>query len=272
MFHGSRGTVFSKRVPLAAGGKKGGIMKRVIIFLQALLVIGSLFGQQRDYTAKWQNDYENYAQTIQGKNDPRVKWAKEVFERVKGVADKAEARFPDLHIIDSRAGIYARSVQDGGIIIDLDTLDICYLGSTREEGNRRLAFILGHELAHLANKDFIHQEFYYELMKQGDRKEQEELTRDFKLSDPAKIKTLREREVLADQKGMLYASMAGYDVGQLFREGNDFLTYWAQQTGISMLYDNPTESHPSLKNRLKFIREKMIAVVNRLELFRAGVK
>jgi tetratricopeptide (TPR) repeat protein len=244
-------------------------MKRILFFLLSFTVMGNLFSQQRDYTAKWLYDYGNYAKT-EGKNDPRVKWAFEVFERVKGVADRAEARFPRLWIIDSRSDIYARSVPDGGIIIDLSTLDICYRGGSREEGNRRLAFILGHELAHLANKDFIHHEAFAALQEHGNQNAREVLTRYFKLSDPEKRKALRERELLADQKGVLYASMAGYDVGKLFWKDNNFFTYWAQQTGVGMFYDEFPQ-HPSLMKRLQFIRPQLQTVVKRLELFKAGV-
>jgi tetratricopeptide (TPR) repeat protein len=244
-------------------------MKKILFFLLLFSVIGTLYSQQRDYTAKWLYDYGNYTKTG-GKNDPRVKWAFEVFERVKGVADKAEARFPRLWIIDSRSHIYARSVPDGGIIIDLSTLDICFRGVSREEGNLRLAFILGHELAHLANKDYIHHEAFAALQENGNQNAQEALIRYFKLSDPEKRKAFRERELLADQKGVLYASMAGYDVGKLFWNDNNFFTYWAQQTGVGMFYDE-SPRHPSMIKRLQFIRPQLQTVVKRLELFRAGV-
>ena len=244
-------------------------MKKIIIFLLIFLTMGNLFSQQRDYTAKWLYDYGNYAETG-GKNAPRVKRAFEVFERLKSVADRVEARFPRLWIIDTGAGIYARSVPDGGIIIDANTLDICYRGVRREEGDRRLAFVLGHELAHLANKDFIHHEAFTALQEHSDQKVREVMNQYFKLSDTEKRKKLKERELLADQKGVLYASMAGYNVGKLFWEDTNFFTYWAQQTGVGMFYDE-SPHHPSLIKRLQFIRTQLQAIVNRLELFRAGV-
>jgi tetratricopeptide (TPR) repeat protein len=244
-------------------------MRKTLIFLLAFLVIGNLFSQQKDYTAKWLYDYGNYAKTA-GKSDPRVKWAIDVFERVKVMADRAGGRFPRLLIIDSRSDIYARSVPDGGIIIDLSTLDICYREVSREEGSRRLAFILGHELAHLSNKDFIHHEAFAALQENGNQNARDVLTGYFKLSDPEKRKTLRERELLADQKGVLAASMAGYDVGKLFWENNNFFTHWAGQTGVGMFYDE-SPFHPSLMKRLQFIRPQLQTVVKRLELFKAGV-
>jgi RNA polymerase sigma factor (sigma-70 family) len=108
----------------------------------------------------------DYEDTI-GKNDPWVGWASAVFERVKATADKPGGRFPRLYIINTKGEPFALSVPDGGIIINPTTLETCYADVDRAEGDRRLAFILGHELAHLANKDFMHQEAFQALQKYG---------------------------------------------------------------------------------------------------------
>lgn len=60
-------------------------MKKILFFLLSFTVMGNLFSQQRDYTAKWLYNHDNYVKTG-GKNDPRVKWAFEVFKRVRVVA------------------------------------------------------------------------------------------------------------------------------------------------------------------------------------------
>jgi tetratricopeptide (TPR) repeat protein len=251
--------------------RQSGSRFRIILFLLAIIVaMCNLFSQKKDYTEKWSYDHDSYIEK-EGKNDPRVKWAFKVFEKVKRVADKAEARIPRLEIINTRiGGIYARSLTDGGIIIDPNTLDICYRGLGREQGDSRLAFILGHELAHLANKEFIHQEAFAALQKYGNQNIKKKLARYFKLECVERSRVLRKRELLADQKGVLYASMAGYDVGKLFWQDKNFFTYWAKQTGIGMLYDKSPQ-HPSFKKRLEFIRTQLQAVVNDLELFNAGV-
>jgi tetratricopeptide (TPR) repeat protein len=64
--------------------------------------------------------------------------------------------------------------------------------------------------------------------------------------------------------------MAGYKVGELFQGKNNFLTHWANQTGIEVVYDDDPR-HPSLEKRLQFIRVQQEKVVKQLELFRAGV-
>jgi tetratricopeptide (TPR) repeat protein len=263
---GSRGAVFSKSAPLAAGGK----INRILFLIAIIVMMGNLYSQKTGFIEKRLYDHDRYVEKG-GENDDRVEWAYRVFEKLKRVADKAEARIPRLEIIDTRVGgIYARSLTDGGIIIDPNTLDICYRGVGREQGNRRLAFILGHELAHLVNKEFIHQEAFAALQRYGDQNIKKKLAHLFKLGCVERRRVLRERELLADQKGMLYAAMAGYDVGKLFWQDKNFFTHWARQTGIGMFYDESPQ-HPSFKKRLEFIRTQLQAVVNDLELFNAGV-
>lgn len=246
-------------------------MKKALIVLLILPALYNLYAnrENKDYTPWWIYHHGDYAKTAR-KDDPRVSWAFEVFEQVKNAADKTADRTPRLFITKTRFGPYALSLPDGGIIINPKTLDICYNGEDRKKGDSRLAFILGHELAHLGNKDFIHRQAFLTLKEYGDKKAKKELCQYFQLSDPEKTREFKKRELLADQKGSLYAVMAGYDVGELFREKNNFLTHWANQTGIGMSYDDDPR-HPSLGKRLKFIRVQQKQVINQLELFKAGV-
>ncbi|MCX6580177.1 MAG: hypothetical protein NT166_08335 [Candidatus Aminicenantes bacterium] len=236
----------------------------LLFFLFFLTVIFDLNSQNRDYTQWWIYNHGDYAKG-EGKNDPRVKWVFGVFERVKDAADKAEGRLPRLFIINKTQGNIAMELPDGGIIIDPGTLGICYDGAGRELGNSRMAFILGHELAHLANKDYIHHEAFMTLQKYGDEKKRGELAGDFKI---AEVKT---KEILADQKGAIYASMAGYPIDTLVgeKEKDNFLLYWARRTGISDASGDP--GHPAMRKRAEFIRSQVSAVVKQVELFKAGV-
>jgi tetratricopeptide (TPR) repeat protein len=244
-------------------------MKRVPFIMVLLLSTFPVFAGNKDYSDWWLYSYGDYTKT-KGENDPRVRWTFAVFERVKGVADKTGNRSPRLFIINSKFGPYAVSLPDGGIIINPKTLDICYEGEDRTKGNSRLAFILGHELAHLANDDFMHREAFLALEKWDNKKAKKELIKYLKLSDPGKFDEYKEKEMLADKKGALYTAMAGYEVAGLFWGKDNFLQHWAKQTGIGMFYDDDP-LHPSLINRLHFIQSQLQAVANQLELFKAGV-
>lgn len=235
-----------------------------------MFVMFNIYGQNSDYTSWWMDIFGDYKKT-EGKNDPRVKWAEAVFDRVRNVADRAKPDLPRLFIINSQKGIYAVALPDGGIVINRKTLDICYSGAGKETGNRRMAFVLGHELAHMANNDFIHKEAFQALEKWGNTKAVKELKKYF--YPPGKEREtgeIKKRELLADRMGAFYAAMAGYDVGGLFFEKDNFLTQWAGQTGIGMLYDDAGR-HPSLEERLVFLRTQLKEVPHHLELFNAGV-
>jgi len=244
-------------------------MRQCLFFIVILLIISNLCGRNRDYTGWWIENYGDYARD-RGKNDPKVDWAVSVFERVKNVADKGEARLPRLFIINTVGKPYAMAIPDGGIIINSTTLDICYSGVGRKEGDRRLAFILGHELAHLGNKDFMHREAFQALKKYGEEGMKKTMREFFNLSTLEKAKHFKEKEFLADRKGAIYAAMVGYDIGKLFAKKNNFLKYWAQQAEIGFAYDK-NSLHPSFEKREQFIRTQLKAVANQVELFNAGV-
>jgi tetratricopeptide (TPR) repeat protein len=244
-------------------------MKQCLSLMLSLLLAWPLLAHNKDYSGWWIYNYDDYTQT-KGKNDPRVRRAAAVFERLTNAADKAEARLPHLFIINHRKGPYALAVPDGGIIINPRTLDICYTGASGAEGDARLAFILGHELAHLANRDFIHREAFQALQQYGEKSVRDRLIGYFELPDPEKAKVHRERELLADRNGALYAAMAGYDINGLSAKGDNFLKHWARQTGIDYFYDRDP-LHPSFQEREQFIHSQLSAVAGQVELFRAGV-
>jgi len=269
---GSRGAVFSKRAPLAAGGKKRSFeMKRVLGVLIALIITYSVFGDNRDKIKWWLYYYGDYSETV-GKNDPRVQQVFDVFERVKSTADKVVSRRPRLFIINTRGEPLALALPDGAIIINPKTLDICYSGVSEDEekAKQRMAFILGHELAHLGNKDFMHREAFQALEEHGTGNSKEKIRSYFKPSKQEKTREYKKKELMADKMGALYASMAGYDISGLLGKTDHFLSLWVNQSGIGNIYDEGV-THPSLENRLKFVRAQLMEVVQQIELFKAGV-
>lgn len=244
-------------------------MKKTLILLIAIMFIGNLYSHNMDYIQWWISNHGDYAKT-EGKNDPRVQRTQTVFERVKKAADKLDARLPHLLIIPTRGKIYARALPDGGIIINPETLDVCYNNVTPTTGDQRMAFVLGHELAHLANNDYLHHEAYKVLEEYGSKKSRHELSRYFAPSNPEKYRESQKKELLADRNGAFFASMAGYDMGTLFNEKSNFFTHYAAQTGIGMNYE-PDPRHPSFTKRVEFIRSQLQAIPKQLELFNAGV-
>jgi tetratricopeptide (TPR) repeat protein len=244
-------------------------MKKALIFLLTLPALFNLYSSSKDNAPWWIYNHGDYVKTA-GKKDPRVRQAFAVFERLKNATDTSEDRPPRLFIINTRGEPFAHALPDGGIIINPRTLDICYAGVHSEKGNQRLAFILGHELAHLAHKDFLHMEAFLALKEYGEEKAKKGLVRYFKRSDPETARENKRKELMADSNGIAYAAMAGYDISELFEKKDNFLKHWARQIGIGYFYDGDPK-HPSFEKREQFIRLKLVKVVKQVELFRAGV-
>jgi tetratricopeptide (TPR) repeat protein len=221
-----------------------------------ILLIVPIFLQNSDDARWWTNKFGNYAK-IRGESDSRVQRAFMVFERLKDVADEARARMPQLVIINTNGSgkPYALALPDGSIIINLETLEICYDVVDKKAGDSRLVIILGHEIAHLVQKDFTHSRAFLGHQEHGNKKIWEED---------------KERELQADKNGVLYAVMAGYDTSALFTKENNFLRRWVEQSGIGSYYDDDPQ-HPSMQKRVEFIRSQLKKVIENVELFRAGV-
>jgi tetratricopeptide (TPR) repeat protein len=248
-------------------------MKKVLMFVISLLIAYITFADSadsnKDYAQWWLATYGDYAD-VKGKKDWRVPEAFGVFERVRNVTDKLDPYTARLFIINSEDEPYAMALPFGGIIISKKTLDICYANVKPKIGSQRMAFILGHELAHLANKDFMHREAFLALKKHGNEKANKMIAKHFHLSKPEKAKECRLKELMADRDGVLYASMAGYDIAGLFTNDNPFFNYWANQIGIRNFY-REDDRYPSLKERADFIRVRLKEMVEQIELFKAGV-
>ncbi len=85
--------------------------------------------------------------------------AQEVFNGILAAADRRVGVEPVLHIIGYDGVPWAQSLADGSIILSKNGLEFCYKNQNSEEGDARLAFVIGHELAHQFNGDFWHYRF-----------------------------------------------------------------------------------------------------------------
>lgn len=210
-------------------------------------------------SARWLTEYGDYAAGA-GRDDPRVKQAFAVFERLKNIADKTGDRLPRLVIPNARDKANALALPDNTVIITPGILDYCYHVPGQFTGDIALALILAHELSHLAGKDFSSHEMVAAFHDDNDMKDP--MSKD-------RAEELKKMEIEADRKGVVYAVMAGYDVSRLFTAENNFLQHWAKQTGID--YDKDQVLHPAMQERARSIREELARLAEEAELFRAGV-
>ncbi len=218
---------------------------------------------------------ENYG-VISEEEGPLVTRAEGVFNMVSMASDKMGNRIPKLLIIRSKGDPWAISLKDGTIILTHGALNVCYKGVAEEDGDSRLAFLLGHELAHLSNDDFWHafaftaveENLIYTEIKKA-LKAQLEKTGDIKADDPESDKFIRTKELQADSYGIISMAIAGYDPRAIVDDSNNFFEEWVSQTTSAAAYEDPR--HPGPEMRSEFLRSQLSAVVETIDYFTFGV-
>ena len=160
-------------------------------------------------------------------NDPQAKRAYEIFDRLIRAAGSRPGIVPRLFIAktEPRNISLPISIPDGSIIISKKTLEIC----AKDPGlsDDRLAFVLGHELAHLLKDDFWHMKFFSAI-----KSAEKEKPSDAKLLSEIKeivgtTDQVLAKELQADEFGIIYASMAGFNTSAIVTDDNvNFFAEW----------------------------------------------
>ncbi|MFT5137518.1 MAG: tetratricopeptide (TPR) repeat protein [Arenicella sp.] len=204
---------------------------------------------------------------------PLVANANLVFSRLMAVVDKAKPKDPTLVIVNSQSWPWAIALPDNTVILTRGALEICYRGVSKVQGDVRLSMIIAHELAHLAEDDYWHRDIYLTLADNEDMRKQEVFSfigqrsgfGDNNNSDW--LNAVRDREIRADDKGFLYASIAGFDVSNLIDlNGQSFFQYWKTSTGNS-----EDGVHLTAKDRTAFIAARYRDLSNMSEAFHLGL-
>ena len=223
---------------------------------------------------------DHYIETY-GLVDPstlKAQRAQDIFERVRLTAESPIGLTPSLKIINSDGKPWAVALPDGYIILSRAALEICYQGVPEETGDARLAFVLGHEIAHLANGDFWHRQIYFAAAGEPDSASMEKIRRTVRTmagisnekGDDDWHDVVKTKELQADDGGFLYASLAGFRTDQIFaknKDGEDFLDYWVTQTRT--LED---KFHLGPQERSDYLRHRFNAIATRVEYFNSGVR
>ena len=206
-----------------------------------------------------------YIENFGGRLDPEtLPDVYEVFAKIRSVAEMNDRDLPQLVVIKDLPGPPAFVLPDGNLVLTQQALDIIYNGVPLWEGNTRLAFVLGHELAHLASDDSWSTEVKHLIQSKAlsgeiDGSILEQIEHD--------KKDLIERELKADDKGFLYAAMAGFPVEVLLAHENDFLSYWVAET-----HTQSSKTHPEAIQRTNLLSVRLQQKKDALEFFYMGVR
>jgi len=205
------------------------------------------------------------------RNYLRVENIFRALKRVSGL----ESSGAELIIVASNTKPWAIALADGNVVLSAGAVDIIYSTGNPDTSDAWMAFVLGHEIAHLKNADLwhhkVHSALVASLAENPDSSLQSVRKKLFQSSsDPNRIKSL---ELKADEQGFLYASLAGYDTSRLFRGDasgdagsdlaeRDFLNYWVEQTGAQS-----DLTHHSASDRTRFLKARLNSMSNHIDLF-----
>jgi len=174
-----------------------------------------------------------------------------------------------LLVINSPGKPWAIALGDGNIVLSAGALDIIYGQGDMVTGDAWMAFVLGHELAHLANRDMWHHQMHEALA--GDLNDQALTNLRNSMSKLSlKLENIKDRELKADEQGFMYAALGGYKTNRVLKPPNgefSFLNYWVRQTHT--IVDN---SHHSAELRTRFLTQRLSELSEQLDLFDYGVK
>jgi len=237
----------------------------LLLFFAGFLFVGGALGQEvQSSLPQLSIDYwlSHYEQVTTGKN---FDVAQAVFDEITRVADNPTNAVYALYIFADLPLMQVFALGDGSIVLPLRTIKLCL--ADKKAGRARLAFILGHEVGHLVRRDYWMLDHIRKCLinsnQQGIKPDLERLKETVEWDFNDKIRQAIETE--ADKSGILYASLAGYDVDSIFA----FIPEYYRAAGIDIHGD---VSSNSIQARLGAMKERLGVAVKYIYLFDFGVR
>ena len=185
---------------------------------------------------------------VNPQDNPHYNRVTKIFKKIKRVSQLGSSN-AELVVVNSDGFPWAVAMQDGNIVLTAGALELIYSADDLQVSDAWMAFVIGHELAHIRNAD--HLSGVVGLM-----------------TDDTEL--LRLRELKADNDGFLFASLAGFNTRHLFGSDADnkgFLRFWSQQT---QSYSDKT--HHGADERTAILRNRFQVLQSKVDLFHYGVR
>ncbi len=215
----------------------------------------------------WQRNFTE----LTADSDPQVDRAQRIFTRLVHIAGRRPGVEPRLHVIREDANLALPiAIPDGWVVLSRRVIEFCY--RTPKRGDDRLAFVLAHEIAHLLDDDFWHMKFFQAIETyekgSGDQKLLNEVRSIASMTDKVLAKELR-----ADELGVMYVAMAGFDARAVLGESKngDFFQEWIAQLDPARLGAQKTNTHPEPSQRAATVRARLQQVAEQTKLFDLGL-
>jgi len=255
----------------------GWLFLTVILFFQ-LQATAAVLPNTKERIDYWRNNYSE----LSVKDDARVEVARSVFKRVLQAAGNRHGIHPRLHILaqDPLNISLPISIPDGWVIISKSVLDMCY--QQKRGAEDKLAFILSHEVAHLLEDDFWHMSFFNAVDTSKKKGTSNPDILDDLITIVGSADKIAAKELRADENGILFTSMAGFDVNQIISKDikTNFFRQWEALLDINRISNNnhvlksgvrKSNVHPSTEQRTAAVLARLQQIADQAELFQLGL-
>jgi tetratricopeptide (TPR) repeat protein len=235
-------------------------MKSNMLIIMLIFALCTMSGaishaSKKNYENWWVKYYD-----VLDSNHPYFKRTHRIYNKLKQTYRKKN--IPRLIILEYATPYLIFCLSDKSIFVTLTALEICYSVSDDKIGDARVAFILGHELAHLNNSHFSFQETSRELQKKNDKTI---------IPDISEKNINYTQEIQADKESIISMALAGYDpkwIVETNENGDHFFEEWMNATGRT----KTSKTHPEPAQRKEFILKKIKHVIEKLDLFHIGIR
>ena len=164
------------------------------------------------------------------------------------------------------------SLPDGGIVISQSIVDKLLTGGSEQEVRARIAFVLGHEIAHLYASDFWHMQFF-RLMSQSQSASDQDLgSHQIYRSILNNRDELIEKELFADEQSLLYMVLAGFDADAVTETDalEDFFSQW--NTHVARRRQQQYTPLVPEAARVNAVKARMAHIAGQSYLYKLGIQ
>ena len=195
---------------------------------------------------------------------PLIERVNSIYPKVKRAILTQGIQSAELIILDTVSRPWAISLPDNNIILSIGAVEICYKNVSLPQGDARIAFILGHELAHINNNEFWSHFLIRRLTDNESDDNYLNKINNFSTIEQDVYGSLTHQarkinELKADDLGFIYASIAGFDVWDgLIANQRSFFDVWSAETGAdpkSQSHQDNAIRHEMLLNRFQMLMQ-----------------
>ncbi|MBI5193599.1 MAG: hypothetical protein HZA08_09195 [Nitrospirae bacterium] len=206
---------------------------------------------------------------ITADEDLSVKDAHGIFDRL--LTGWEETRIPPkLYVVHSDSGPWAASLDDGSVLLSREAIDVCFRAELHG-GHDRLAFVLGHELAHQRADHLWHRRFFRLAGQQPPQ------VRGLMLSnlpyDQMETADIEAKETQADREGLLLMTITGFDPNQVAGADSRFFMEWVESLwGQPCKKKTGSASCTKAQSRSSRVQAYLKELANQTVLFELGIQ